>query len=64
VNALTEPEVGQYLNRHFVAAFQKVATFKVAGNNKQGGNVAAYFCTPAGLVLHAIAGPVDADRRT
>jgi hypothetical protein len=61
VNALTQAEVGQYLNRHFVSAFQKVATFQINGANKQGGNVAAYFGTPDGLVLHAVAGPVDAD---
>ena len=61
MNALTQPGVGQYLNRHFVSAFQKVATFQINGSNKQGGNVAAYFCTPAGLVLHAVAGPVGAD---
>ncbi len=61
MNALTNPQVGQYLNRHFVSAFQKVATFKLNGGQKQGGNVASYFCTPAGLVLHAVAGPVDAD---
>jgi hypothetical protein len=60
VGALAQPQVGQYLNRHFVSAFQKVATFRINGGQKQGGNVAAYFCTPAGLVLHAVAGPVDA----
>jgi hypothetical protein len=60
VNALANPEVGQYLNRHFVSAFQKVATFQIVGGQKQGGNVAAYFCTPEGRVLHAVAGPVDA----
>jgi hypothetical protein len=60
VNALADPQVGQYLNRHFVSAFQKVATFQINGGQKQGGNVASYFCTPAGLVLHAVAGPVDA----
>ncbi len=60
MSALADPQVGQYLNRHFVAAVQKVATFKIDGGRKQGGNVAAYFCTPAGLVLHAVAGPVDA----
>jgi hypothetical protein len=61
VNALTNPQVGQYLNRHFVSAFQKVATFQINGGQKQGGNVAGYFCTPTGQVLHAVAGPVDAD---
>jgi hypothetical protein len=61
VNALANPNVGQYLNRHFVSAFQKVATFQINRGQKQGGNVAAYFCTPEGYVLHAVAGPVDAD---
>ena len=28
---------------------------------KQGGNVASYFCTTDGTVIHAIAGPVKAD---
>ncbi len=59
MNALARPEVGQYLNDHFVAAFQKVATFKIVNGQKQGGNVASYFCTPDGRVLHAVAGPVD-----
>src|SRR6476646_1539329 len=54
-------EVGRYLNRQFVSAYQKVGTFRINQGEKQGGNVAAYFCTPAGSVLHAIAGPVDAD---
>jgi hypothetical protein len=30
------------------------------GGQKQGGNVAAYFCAPDGRVLHVVAGPVDA----
>jgi hypothetical protein len=60
VSALARPDVGQYLNRHFVSAFQKVATFQlIHGVVKQGGNVAGYFCTPDGRVLHALAGPVD-----
>jgi hypothetical protein len=60
VNALANPEVGKYLNEYFVSAFQKVATFKIVGNQKQGGNVAAYFCAPDGRVLHCVAGPVNA----
>src|SRR5436305_2775067 len=52
--------VGDYLNRHFVSGFQKVATFKVAWGQKLGGNVAGYFCTADGRVLHALAGPVSA----
>jgi hypothetical protein len=60
VNALASPEVGKYLNEFFCASFQKVATFKIVGGAKQGGNVASYFCAPDGRVLHVVAGPVDA----
>jgi hypothetical protein len=60
VNALANPEVGKYLNDSFVSTYQKVGTFTVAGAQKQGGNVASYFCLADGRVLHAIAGPVDA----
>jgi hypothetical protein len=60
VNALASPEVGKYLNEYFCSSFQKVATFKIVGGAKQGGNVASYFCAPDGRVLHVIAGPVDA----
>ncbi len=59
MNALAKPDVGQYLNDHFVSAFQKVASFKIVNGQKQGGNVASYFCTPDGRVLDAVAGPVD-----
>ena len=52
--------MGKYLNAHFVSSYQKVATFTLAGDQKQGGNVASYFCTPEGRVLHAVAGPADA----
>jgi len=61
VNALANPEVGKYLNEYFVSSFQKVATFKIVGAQKQGGNVASYFCAPDGRVLHVIPGPVNAD---
>jgi hypothetical protein len=61
VNALANPEVGKYLNEYFVSSFQKVATFRIVGGQKQGGNVASYFCAPDGRVLHAIAGPINAD---
>lgn len=60
MGALSSKEVGTYINEHFVASFQKVATFKIVGKQKQGGNVAAYFCAPDGRVLHCVAGPVDA----
>jgi hypothetical protein len=48
-----------------VAAHQQVGAFiatKVNGTLvKQGGNVASYFCTPEGRVIHAVIGPVNAD---
>ena len=61
MNALANPEVGKYLNEFFASSFQKVATFRIVnGTQKQGGNVASYFCAPDGRVLHVVAGPVDA----
>jgi len=60
VGALTSKEVGKYINEYFVSSFQKVATFRIVGAAKQGGNVAAYFCAPDGRVLHCVAGPVNA----
>jgi len=60
VNALASPEVGKFVTEHFCSSFQKVATFKIVGGAKQGGNVATYFCAPDGRVLHGVAGPVDA----
>jgi hypothetical protein len=61
VNALNDADVGNYLNAHFVASYQKVGTFRIVNGQKQGGNVASYFCTSNGLVLHGVAGPVSAD---
>jgi hypothetical protein len=46
------------LNKFFVSSYQKVGTFRKTGNQKQGGNVASYFCTPGGRVLHVVVGPV------
>ena len=60
MNALADDAVGTYLNEHFVSSFQKVATFRIANGQKQGGNVASYYCTPENQVLHIIAGPVNA----
>jgi len=60
VNALANPEVGKYVNEYFCSSFQKVATFRIVGRAKQGGNVASYFCSPDGRVLHCVAGPVNA----
>ena len=60
MNALANPEVGKLLEKYFVSSFQRVATFRIVGKQKQGGNVATYFCAPDGRVLHVVAGPVDA----
>lgn len=60
MGALNNDEVGKYVNEFFVSSYQKVATFQIVNGNKQGGNVAAYFCAPDGRVLHCVAGPVDA----
>lgn len=60
MNALANPQLGDYINTHFVSAFQKVGTFQIVGQQKQGGNVASYFCAQDGRVLHAVAGPVNA----
>ncbi len=60
MGALNNEEVGKFVNEYFVSSYQKVATFKIVNGNKQGGNVAAYFCAPDGRVLHCIAGPVNA----
>lgn len=60
MSALANPEVGKFINENFVASYQKVATFRIVGGAKQGGNVASYFCAPDGRVLHLVAGPVNA----
>jgi hypothetical protein len=61
VNALADPAVGKFINENFVSSFQKVATFKIVGGQKQGGNVASYFCAPDGRVLHVVPGAVNAE---
>lgn len=60
MGALSDKRVGEYVSKYFVASFQKVATFRIVGTAKQGGNVAAYLCAPDGRVLNCVAGPVDA----
>lgn len=56
--------MAKYLAAHFVAAHQQVGSFEVINEfgvlQKNGGNVASYFCTPDGRVLHAVTGPVPA----
>ena len=60
MNALANPAVGKYVNEYFASSFQKVGTFRIVGKQKQGGNVATYFCAPDGRILHVVAGPVNA----
>ena len=60
MNALANPELGKFINENFVSAFQKVGTFRIVGQQKQGGNVASYFCAQDGRVLHVVAGAVNA----
>jgi hypothetical protein len=61
--ALAKPEVGDFLTKNFVSVHDKVGTFQVSSSsdgktaNRNGGNVAAFFCTPSGYVIHAAAGP-------
>jgi hypothetical protein len=47
-----------------VAAYQQVGSFEVVDEHgtlqRNGGNVASYFCTPDGRVIHAVTGPVAA----
>lgn len=56
--------MGAYFADHFVAAHQQVGSFSVVNQfgrlQKNGGNVASYFCTPDGRVVHAVAGPAPA----
>jgi hypothetical protein len=60
VGALAQKDVGDYLNKYFVSSYQKISTFTLTSKGqKQGGNVASYFCTADGRVLHAVAGPVS-----
>jgi hypothetical protein len=52
--------VAEFVNEHFIATYLKVGTFQIVDGQKQGGNVASYFCLFEGSVVHAVAGPVDA----
>jgi hypothetical protein len=56
--------VARFFAAHCVAAHQQVGRFEVVNQfgtlQKNGGNVASYFCTPTGRVVHAVAGPAPA----
>jgi hypothetical protein len=62
VNALADSRVADYLNENFICTYLKVGTFRIVNGQKQGGNVASYFCLHDGSVIHAIAGQVNAAR--
>jgi hypothetical protein len=57
--------VGELFAKNFVSAHQQVGDFVATNVDgkivKQGGNVASYFCTPSGRVIHAVIGPVNGD---
>jgi hypothetical protein len=67
VQALAKREVGDFLSKHFVSVYDRVGTFQVNVSadgktpNRNGGNVAAFFCTPNGNVIHVAAGPRTAE---
>jgi hypothetical protein len=62
VNALANPRVVDYMNETFICTYLKVGTFQIVNGQKQGGNVASYFCQHDGSVVHAIPGQVGADQ--
>lgn len=58
--------MGKLLKAKFVAAHQQAGDFDAVVQDgkvvqKNGGNVASYFCTPDGRVVNAVIGPVGAD---
>ncbi len=61
MNALRNEKTATYLNDNFICTYQKVGTFKIVNGNKQGGNVAGYFCLWDKSVLAATAGPVTGE---
>jgi hypothetical protein len=57
--AFSNPQLGDYLDRHFVAAFQKLAGLRPSGGPRRPGVLVSYFCAPDGRVLHCVAGAVE-----
>jgi hypothetical protein len=57
--------VAAFFRDHFVAAYQQVGSFEVVDEHgtlqRNGGNVASYFCTSQGRVIDAVTGPVSGD---
>jgi hypothetical protein len=61
VNALADDRVAEYFNETFVCTYLRVGKFEIVGKDKVGGNVASYFCTYDGGVVHAVPGKTDAE---
>jgi hypothetical protein len=59
---LADACVADYFNDTFVSTYLKVGTFQIVNGQKQGGNVASYFCLDDGSVVHAVPGQVNADK--
>lgn len=57
---MSDDAVGRFVADNFEATHQKVGTFRIVDGQKQGGNVASYFCLSDGTVIHAVAGPLNA----
>jgi len=62
VNALNDQRVADYINENFVSTYLKVGTFQIVNGQKQGGNVASYFCLPDSSVIHAVPGQTNASK--
>lgn len=60
MDALASDKVADYLNDNFICTYLKVGTFQIVGGQKQGGNVASYFCLHDGSVMHALPGKTNA----
>lgn len=60
MNALKDEKVAEFVNENFIATYLKVGTFQIVNGQKQGGNVASYFCLWDGAVVHAVPGAVNA----
>ena len=58
--------MGEFIGKHFVAAYQQAGDFKVVNVGgriqRNGGNVASYFCSADARVSHAVGKNVSADR--
>ncbi|MSQ95688.1 MAG: hypothetical protein EXR98_14175 [Gemmataceae bacterium] len=62
MNALADSRVADYLNENFICTYLKVGTLQIVNGQKQGGNVASYFCVYDGGVLHAVPGQTNANK--